>query len=153
VEKNMRFTDKQVTTMIIFTTILWAFLLIAVWVNNDTLVFIGFLSSILLLLAYLLLGSVQHDRIKAPIFLFAIMTSSALLWLVAFISLYLTKGKVSDTLFMGFYSGQFLVLLCGWIGILFLLSIGYAKYFDQLISEERWRSFIKRLEELKKKAH
>lgn len=134
------------TGIIIFITVLWVFITISGWNGNW---FSGLISSVVLMLLYMMLGAAQNGKLNKKLFLYPLL-SWAVLWIAGF---YFSKyyadvfaGRMPDFTVLGFHPSFAFTILTYWIGGVLTLTVGFYIFSDYWLSDKGWDNFKKKIE-------
>lgn len=146
----IKITEKMQTNLIIISSILWIYIVIASWIGYETLLITGLIAASLISSIYFVLGATVNNKIEPAFILFVPIILTFILWSVSFILVFKTKG-FTENFIMGMHPGQFYSAVIFWLGTFIFHGITYAVFFDKYIfSEANWNNFIEEVEKTKK---
>lgn len=135
-------------SIIILVTLLWIVITLCGWTGKW---FFGLISSVVLMLLYMMLGSARNGRLSKKLFLYPLL-SWAVLWSLSF---YFSKyyatvfsGKMPDFTILGFHPSFAFTILTYWIGGVLTLTLGFYYFSDEWLSEEDWNNFKIKIESI-----
>lgn len=107
----------------------------------------------IIILTYLVLGSVKKGRIDGKFLVFPIL-SCGLCWLIAFIFAQKYSLMFHDTpptfTILGLHPSLFWIVIFYWLGPVFTLAGGFYKYKDRWLSDADWQEFKNKLAAIEK---
>lgn len=143
----MEIGDKRTGIFLVITS-LWVFITISGWMGTW---FIGMISSVILMLLYMMLGASKGGKLSKKLFLYPLL-SWAVLWSVGFcFSKYYADvfaGKMPDFIILGLHPSFSFTILTYWIGGVLTLTVGFYFFSDNWLSDEDWDNFKKKIESI-----
>ncbi|MCP4481311.1 MAG: hypothetical protein GY817_00580 [bacterium] len=149
---NFVFSDKAVDNLHVTAGILWLFLTILLFFGqNMPLMYLAFLTILLLIIIYFVLGTMRENKIGFIFPLVYPILIMAVFWLLAFSIAMLTKGKVAVNFIFGMHPGWIAVLGFFWLGTFLTTTLGYALLFDtHILTESKWNNFMDKVSQMEK---
>ncbi|WFA10040.1 hypothetical protein [Tissierella sp. Yu-01] len=145
----MKLSEKNVTTIIIITTVLWAVINVLGWLGNAML---GMYLGVVLMLLYMILGIAKNGVVSKK-FLSYPLIPWAIIWVISFYlaDLYALKftGVIPSFTVLGFHPSFASTIILYWIGGMLTLTLGFMVYRDEWLTKEDWDSFLKKIEDIK----
>ena len=145
----MRLSEKNVTTIIILTTILWAVINVLGWLGYAML---GFYLGVILMLLYMVLGIAKNGVLSKKFFAYPMLTW-AITWMLSFFLAdhYATKfaGIKPSFTILGFHPSFASTVFLYWIGGMLTLTLGFMVYRDEWLVKEDWENFLEKINTLK----
>jgi len=142
--------DKTQDALVLISSLLWVFLVIASWIGGARLAYLGLIAGCLLTSVYFILGATVRGKLGSGVPLLYPILLMLLLWVVAFTIVFRTRGQVTESWIFGLHPGQFWSIVLFWIGGGLTSLLGYAIYFDKyLLPEDVWQNFLKEVEQTK----
>ncbi|GAA0177710.1 hypothetical protein SH2C18_08880 [Clostridium sediminicola] len=143
----MKIGDKRTGIFLVITS-LWVFITISGWVGTW---FIGMISSVILMLLYMMLGASKEGKLNKKLFLYPLL-SWAVLWSVGFyFSKYYAEvfaGKMPSFTILGLHPSFSFIILTYWIGGVLTLTVGFYFFSDSWLSDEDWNNFKKKIQSI-----
>ncbi len=145
----MKLSEKNITTIIIITTIIWAVINVLGWLGNAML---GMYLGVVLMLLYMILGIARNGVVSKKFLLYPLLIW-AITWIVSFYlaDFYALKfaGVVPSFTVLGFHPSFASTVILYWIGGMLTLTLGFMIYRDEWLAKEDWDSFLKKIETIK----
>lgn len=136
------------TGIIIVITVLWVFITLSGWSGSW---FAGLISSVILMLLYMILGSAKNGRVSKKLLIYPLLSWSVL-WIIGFcFSKYyadIFTGRIPDFTILGFHPSFAFTILTYWIGGVLTLTLGFYFFADHWLSDEDWNNFKDRLKSI-----
>lgn len=145
-------SPKMRTVMNVVNALLWLFLLIANWSENEFLLTIAIFSMALIVFFYFIMGATKHDAIKAPIPLIYPVLALPVIWTIAFIVIFNTRGTFVEpsSFILGMHPSMAGAILIFWVGTMLTTALSYGLFFKHSIDDEEWEEFLKEAHRFKK---
>lgn len=140
----MNIKNKE-TILILGIGILWIFVVMSGWVGQWQ---FGLLSGVLLMYLHMILGSAQNGVVGTRLLLYS-LTAWLVLWLVGFLltqryaQMFLNQEPTFSIL--GFHPSFAFIILLYWIGGVLTLNIGFIRYAEEWLSDEKWDAFVEKI--------
>ncbi|WP_432407708.1 hypothetical protein [Wukongibacter sp. M2B1] len=136
------------TGIIIVITVLWVFITLSGWSGSW---FAGLISSVILMLLYMILGSAKNGRLSKKLLIYPLLSWSVL-WIIGFFfSKYyadIFTGRIPDFTILGFHPSFAFTILTYWIGGVLTLTLGFYFFADHWLSDEDWNNFKDRIKSI-----
>lgn len=146
----MKLSEKNVTTIIIGTTVLWAAINVLGWLGKAML---GMYLGVILMLLYMILGIAKNGEVSKK-FLSYPLILWAITWIVSFYlaDLYALKfaGVTPSFTVLGFHPSFASTIILYWMGGMLTLTLGFMVYRDEWLAKEDWDNFLEKIKVLKK---
>lgn len=145
----MKLSEKNVTTIIIITTALWAVINVLGWFDYAM---AGMYLGVVLMLLYMILGIAKNGVVSKK-FLFYPLMIWAITWITSFYlaDYYALKfaGTMPSFTVLGFHPSFAATIIPYWIGGMLTLTLGFIVYRDEWLSKEDWDKFLDRIQAIK----
>lgn len=145
----MKLSEKNVTSIIIFTTFLWAVINVLGWLNYHM---IGMYLGVILMLMYMILGIAKKGFVSKKFLAYPL-----LIWVVTWIlSFFLANyygvkfaGVLPTFTILGFHPSFAPIVFLYWIGGMLTLTLGFMIYQDEWMSQTDWDDFKAKINAIK----
>ncbi len=151
----MKLSEKNVTIIIIITTILWAMINVLGWLGYHM---TGMYLGVILMLLYMILGIAQNGIVSKKFLAYPLLIW-AITWITSFFlaDYYATKfaGELPTFTVLGFHPSFAPIVFLYWIGGMLTLTLGFLFFKDEWMLDENWDNFkakINAIEEEKRGA-
>lgn len=145
----MKLSEKNVTTLIIVTTILWAVINVLGWLGYHMM---GMYLGVILMLLYMILGIANKGKVSKK-FLTYPLGIWTVTWILSFFLAdhYAIKfaGILPSFNVLGFHPSFASVVFLYWVGGMLTLTLGFMIYKDEWMSDEDWESFKEKINAIK----
>lgn len=145
----MKLSEKNVTSIIIITTILWVVINVLGWLGKAM---AGFYLGVILMLLYMILG-IARNGVVSKKFLSYPLIPWAIIWIISFFlaDYYAVKfaGLAPSFTLLGFHPSFASTIILYWIGGMLTLTLGFMVYRDEWLTKGEWDSFIEKINRLK----
>ncbi|ERJ79528.1 hypothetical protein HMPREF1987_02365 [Peptostreptococcaceae bacterium oral taxon 113 str. W5053] len=125
--------------------VLWIVIMVLGWLNQHL---IGMILSVCLMFIHMVLGVAKDGKISKKFLIYPIL-SWVVLWIISFsLSDYYSNvfaGKMPDYAIGGFHPSFAPTFYLYYIGGMLTLTVGYYLLQKEWLSEEDWKSFLKRV--------
>lgn len=146
----MKLSEKDITSIIVATTILWAVINVLGWLNYHM---IGMYLGVVLMLLYMILGvaknrTVSKKFIKYPLIMWGVT------WIIGFFlaDYYAIKfaAELPTFTILGFHPSFASIVFLYWIGGMLTLTLGFMIFKDEWMTDEEWETFKDKIDAIKK---
>ena len=145
----MKLSEKNVTSIIIFTTFLWAVINVLGWLNYHM---IGMYLGVILMLMYMILGIAKKGVVSKKFLAYPLLIW-IVTWIISFFlaNYYGTKfaGVLPTFTILGFHPSFAPIVFLYWVGGMLTLTLGFMVYQDEWMSEKDWDDFKVKIEAIK----
>jgi ABC-type Fe3+-siderophore transport system permease subunit len=150
---KIKVSEKATTMLIVISSIVWLAIVILSFMGKSSVEagFVGLLLSVVIIFIYYFLGGVTRGEIDAGVpFLYPILINCVLM-AIAYVIVYATKGKEYSNFILGMHPGMFWSILIWWVGTLLTTTLSYYLFFNKSLPEEDWDTFLKEVEDMKRR--
>ena len=129
------------TAIILVITMLWVLITLCGWTGNW---FIGLISSVILMLLYMVLGASRKGVLSKKLLIYPILSWTTI-WILGFILANhyanIFKGMMPDFTILGFHPSFAFIIFAYWVGGVLTLSLGFYLFSDHWLTDDDWTEF------------